>query len=160
QECFPKLPPWVQRNLDAYALGYNRYVQKYRAELPDWVKPVTGVDILAHGRRVVIMDFTMDRGILRQLQQLSAKPVAVSALPADPSPLTNGSNMWAINRERSASGKALLLGNPHLPWEGQYLFYESHLTVPGKINLMGCSTVGSPGVTIGFNDYLGWSHTV
>src|SRR5262249_25064546 len=31
QECFPKLPPWVQRNLDAYALGYNRYVQKYRA---------------------------------------------------------------------------------------------------------------------------------
>src|SRR5262245_30117393 len=23
KENFPKLPPWVQRNLDAYALGYN-----------------------------------------------------------------------------------------------------------------------------------------
>jgi acyl-homoserine lactone acylase PvdQ len=158
KQYFPTLPPWVQRNLDAYALGYNRYVHKHRAELPDWVKPVTGVDILAHGRRVVILDFTMDRGILRQLQQLNPKPVAVSVSDEEEQP--RGSNMWAINKDRSASGKAILLGNPHLPWEGQFIFYESHLTVPGKLNLMGCSTVGSPGITIGFNDHLGWSHTV
>lgn len=159
RENFPKLPPWVQRNLDAYALGYNRYVEKHRQALPDWVKPVTGVDILAHGRRVVVMEFTMDRGILRQLQQLA--PKAVSAAAADfGDQLAAGSNMWAINKDRSASGKAILMGNPHLPWEGHFLFYETHLTVPGKLNLMGCTTVGSPGVTIGFNDYLGWSHTV
>lgn len=158
RDNFPKLPPWVQRNVEAYALGYNRYVKKHRDQLPDWVKPMTGVDILAHGRRVVIMDFTMDRGILRQLQQLGPKPVPVSAQEEEAE--TRGSNMWAINKERSASGNAILLGNPHLAWEGQFLFYESHLTVPGKLNLMGCSTVGSPGITIGFNDYLGWSHTV
>ncbi len=153
KERFPTLPPWVRRNLSAYALGYSRYVQKHRAKLPDWVKPVTGVDILAHGRRVVIMDFTMDRGIMRQLQQLGPKATTAAAQEEEEQP--RGSNMWALNKERSASGKALLLGNPHLPWEGQFLFYESHLTVPGKLNLMGCSTVGSPGITIGFNDHLG-----
>src|SRR5262245_38593189 len=38
RDNFPKLPPWVQRNLDAYAFGYNRYLNKHRAQLPEWVK--------------------------------------------------------------------------------------------------------------------------
>lgn len=155
-ECYPKLVPWVRRNLDAYALGYNRYVSKNRKELPEWVTPITGLDVLAHSRGVVVLVFSMDRGIIRQLQQLGPKSAAVEA-KEEPS---LGSNMWAIHKDRSASGKALLLGNPHLPWEGQFLFYESHLTVPGQLNLMGATLVGHPGVTLGFNDHLGWSCTV
>lgn len=158
-ECYPKLVPWVRRVLEAYALGYNRYVSKHRKDLPEWVTPVTGLDVLAHARRVVVLEFSMDRGIIRQLQQLgpSAATVGATERTGDPS---LGSNTWAIHKDRSASGKALLLGNPHLPWEGQFLFYESHLTVPGQLNLMGVSLVGNPGISLGFNDHLGWSHTV
>jgi acyl-homoserine-lactone acylase len=172
KEGYARLAPWVQRILDGYAAGYNRYVAKHRSQLPEWVKPATGIDILAHGRRVVIVEFTMDRGILKELGYKSASLPnqkgewsVVSGKnhhsPLTYSPLTmGGSNMWAIGKGRTASGKGILLGNPHLPWSGHHIFYESHVTVPGKVNLYGCTTVGSPGITIGFNDNLGWSHTV
>ncbi|HVK10795.1 MAG TPA: penicillin acylase family protein [Gemmataceae bacterium] len=158
-ERYPKLVPWVRRHLDAYALGYNRYVSKNRKDLPDWVTPVTGLDVLAHARGMVVLVFAMDRGIIRQLQQLGPKAATVGPTESKEDP-SLGSNMWAIHKDRSASGKALLLGNPHLPWEAQFLFYESHLTVPGRLNLMGATLVGNPGVTLGFNDHLGWSLTV
>ncbi len=155
RDGYARLAPWVRRILDGYAAGYNRYIQKHRAGLPEWVKPVSGIDVLAHGRRVVIVEFTMDRRALQQMGYRSAQ------LPRqDNTALAKGSNMWALGKGKTASGKGILLGNPHLPWHGHYLFYESHITVPGKVNLYGCTTVGSPGVTIGFNENLGWSHTV
>jgi len=69
-----------------------------------------------------------------------------------------GSNTWAIGPSRSASGKAMLVQNPHLPWFGEFLFTEAHLMKPGQ-NMYGSTLVGLPGLAIAFNDYLGWSHT-
>jgi acyl-homoserine-lactone acylase len=147
-------PPWVQAILDGFAAGYNHYLQKHRDRLPAWVKPVTGADLLAHGRRVLILEFAMDREKLDRIsRQAALGPIA------QPQTL-HGSNMWAIGKGRSASGKGILLGNPHLPWAGQFLFCEVHLTVPGKINVSGTGLIGSPVVGIGFNENLGWSHTV
>ena len=60
---------------------------------------------------------------------------------------------------RSASGNALLLANPHLPWSGYYIFYEAHLKAPG-IDAYGVTLLGVPVLAIAFNDFLGWSHTV
>jgi acyl-homoserine-lactone acylase len=152
---YAKLAPWVQRILDGYAAGYNRYLAQHRADLPDWVKPATGIDILAHGRHLTIMQFTMD---LRQLNNIGRKSARLT-LP-DESALAYGSNMWAIGKGRTFSGKGILLGNPHQPWRGPRQFYESHITVPGKVNVSGTTLTGAPGVTIGFNENLGWSHTV
>ncbi|PYT17049.1 MAG: hypothetical protein DMG59_08680 [Acidobacteria bacterium] len=150
---FAHLAPWMQMILNGYADGYNRYVQKHRAELAEWVKPITGVDVLAHARRVVIMEFSMN---LRQMNNIGAK--TASSLPLDDG--VRGSNMWAIGKGRSTSGKGILLGNPHLAWSGSQLFHEIHLTVPGKMNISGTTLIGIPGVAIGFNENLGWSHTV
>src|SRR6185369_15843383 len=69
-----------------------------------------------------------------------------------------GSNMWAIAPSRSKSGHAMLLGNPHQPWAA--LYWEAQVTVPGKLNFYGGTFVGSPVLTTGFNDHLGWTHTV
>jgi acyl-homoserine-lactone acylase len=154
-EGYAKLAPWVQRIMDGFAGGYNRYVAQHRDKLPEWVKPVTGIDILAHGRRVVLMEFSMD---LNQLEKVNGKMARLA--PAGDLDFARGSNMWAIGKERSASGKGLLLGNPHLTWSGSQIFYESHLTVPGKFNASGTTLIGGPGITIGFNENLGWSHTV
>jgi acyl-homoserine-lactone acylase len=152
---YRQLPPWVQRILDGYAVGYNRYLRQHRAELPEWMKPVTAVDVLAHGRRVVLLEFSMN---LEQVQRLGAR-AAQSGAPGD-GDFVAGSNMWAIGKGRSASGKGLLMGNPHLTWAGSQTFYEAHVTVPGKVNVSGCTLIGSPIITIGFNEHLGWSHTV
>ena len=69
-----------------------------------------------------------------------------------------GSNAYAIAPERSASGNAMLVQNPHLAWWKEFLFFESHLILKGK-NMYGSTLVGFPGIAIGFNENLGWSHT-
>jgi len=160
KEGYAKSAPWVQSILDGYAAGYNRHVEKHRAELPEWVRPITGVDVLAHARRVTIMEFTMN---LRQLDQIGQKAMAQAdrdLVEPRNSAFQPGSNMWAIGRGRTAGGEGILLGNPHLAWAGSQIFHEVHLTVPGRINISGTTLIGTPGVAIGFNDSLGWSHTV
>ena len=70
-----------------------------------------------------------------------------------------GSNAIAIGPARSASGNALLLQNPHLPWTDEFLWFEKHLIGEDR-NIYGTSLVGMPGFSIAFNEHLGWTHTV
>src|SRR5262249_3716630 len=119
--------------------------------------PASAVDFLAHGRRVVLMEFSMNLG---QIKDIGKEKKKSSALPARADDFAKGSNMWAIGKGRSASGNALLMGNPHLDWSGSQIWCEAHLTVPGKMNMYGATLIGSPVITVGFNEHLGWSHTV
>jgi len=69
-----------------------------------------------------------------------------------------GSNAWAFAPERSASGNALLLRNPHLSWTAGY--YEAHVRVPGALDFYGDFRLGGPFTTIGgFNRRLGFATT-
>ena len=71
-----------------------------------------------------------------------------------------GSNGWGLGKEMMANGKGGLLANPHFPHEGNLRFWQSHLTVPGAMNVMGGSLQGMPGViNIGFNEHVAWTHT-
>ena len=137
--------PQFRRNLDAFAKGMNDYAQKHGHLLADSVKvvlPVTGVDLMAHAQRVINLTFVASR--VRQEARRWA---------------SMGSNAWAIAPKRTEKGHALLLANPHLPWEHQFVFYEAHLVAPG-VNVSGATLVGWPVCVIGFNDHLGWTHTV
>jgi acyl-homoserine-lactone acylase len=71
-----------------------------------------------------------------------------------------GSNMWAFAPSRTESGKAILMGNPHQAWSDVATYYEAHVTIPGTYNFYGTTFVGRPVLTTGFNDHLGWTHTV
>ncbi|WP_197477293.1 penicillin acylase family protein, partial [Alcanivorax sp. HI0044] len=71
-----------------------------------------------------------------------------------------GSNGWALGAERSESANSLLLANPHFPWDGELRFFQNHLTIPGELDITGATLVGLPAVVIGFNEHLGWTHTV
>lgn len=71
-----------------------------------------------------------------------------------------GSNGVALGKEATASGAGLLLANPHFPWTTAFRFYQMHLTIPGKVDVMGASLYGFPGVNIGFNQNVAWTHTV
>jgi acyl-homoserine-lactone acylase len=74
--------------------------------------------------------------------------------------LTTASNAWAIGAERSERGRGMLFANPHWFWTGSQRFWEKHLTVPGDLDVYGVSTLGNPGVAIGFNRAVAWTHTV
>jgi acyl-homoserine-lactone acylase len=147
KERFKDLPPLMQAILDAYAAGYNLYLslQRNRGNAPDWAVPISGVDVLAHCRAVMVFEFALD---------LTPWKTATDRIPGF------GSNMWAIGRGRSRSSHGILLANPHVAWKPSQCFHELQLTVPGKINISGATLIGFPVVTIGFNDDLGWAHTV
>ncbi|MFL6061147.1 MAG: penicillin acylase family protein [Marmoricola sp.] len=71
-----------------------------------------------------------------------------------------GSNATAIGKSDTSTGKGMLLGNPHFPWNGRYRFSQQQLTIPGQYNVAGASLIGSPVVNIGWNSNVAWSHTV
>ncbi|NRR29710.1 acylase [Oxalobacteraceae bacterium] len=71
-----------------------------------------------------------------------------------------GSNAVALGKDATENGQGMLLANPHFPWRGALRFYQMHLTIPGKLDVMGASLAGLPVVSIGFNQNLAWSHTV
>jgi acyl-homoserine-lactone acylase len=71
-----------------------------------------------------------------------------------------GSNAYGLGREATQSGHGMVLGNPHFPWDGSERFYQSQLTIPGKLDVAGASLMGVPLINIGFTKGLAWSHTV
>ena len=75
-------------------------------------------------------------------------------------PASHGSNLLAVGGDYTQSGRGMLLGNPHQPWQGTGRFHEVHLTIPGEYDVMGATLLGLPIVTIGFNKDVAWSHTV
>lgn len=69
-----------------------------------------------------------------------------------------GSNCWALDGSRTATGKPLLAGDPHLPVRNPSIWYELALDAQ-DMHLIGFSIPGVPGVVIGHNDRVAWSFT-
>ena len=55
----------------------------------------------------------------------------------------------------------MVLGNPHFPWHGSERLYQSHLRIPGKLDVEGGSLYGVPLINSSAGlAGLAWSHTV
>lgn len=78
--------------------------------------------------------------------------------PDDP-PRTMASNNWAVSPSRSASGHALLAGDPHLDLSLPSIWYEAHVVVPGRLDVYGVTIPGAPAMVIGFNRDVAWTFT-
>ena len=147
-EWYDALEPGERRLLDAFVDGINGWAEAHPGAVPDSlgaVLPVTGADALAHVQRVVHFGFVT--GPWDAAGRLDGRQ-----------PL-GGSNAWAIAPSRAAGGHAMLLANPHLPWRDEYTWFEAHMAGPG-IDFSGATLVGMPFLAVGFNDRLGWTHTV
>ena len=69
-----------------------------------------------------------------------------------------GSNHWAVDGSRTASGRPILAGDPHLPLSLPSIWYELQITTP-LYSAYGVSLPGSPGIIIGFNRNIAWAET-
>ncbi len=144
-EWYEAQKPQFRSAFDAFARGINEYVKEHGDQIDDEVEvvlPVAGTDLTAHLLRVLHFGFVAR---LQSLQGLGPEPP--------------GSNAWAIAPERTANGNAILVANPHLPWSGSMIWYESQLISP-EVNVTGAALIGDPFHGIAFNDHLGWTHTV
>lgn len=175
--------PVVKKVVKGYVAGYNAYIGKTGVgSLPDprcrgkaWVGKISLLDaymrfyqLLGYGSTDPSMD-----GIA-QAQPPITMASADSDPQVDPDEVTAedfgddfgnftgglGSNAIALGKAGVKGGKGLLLGNPHFPWHGAQRFFQSQLTIPGKLNVSGASLLGVPVILIGHTRNMAWSHTV
>ncbi|WP_340064760.1 penicillin acylase family protein [Ascidiimonas aurantiaca] len=130
--------------INAFVKGLNAYASQHPEKLNSKFKPVLPLqpeDVMKHAYRVCYFEFLINRN-LRAGQHWSP-----------------GSNAWAVAPSRTANNSSMLLANPHLPWGDFWLFFEAQL-ITDTNNLYGTTLVGFPTIGIGFNEFLGWTHTV
>ena len=149
-----------------YARGYNRYIDTHADQLPascagaEWVKPIDERDLarLAIG---VGIRYGLGR-VTDQIATATPNQAIASLKPIDLSLDVEkiGSNAYAFGSELTDTGRGILLGNPHYPWQGPSRFHMAHLTLPGEIDFMGVGLIATPRLAIGFNETIAWSHTV
>lgn len=175
--------PEARELLRGYIAGYNRYLRDTPpAQRPAacrnaaWVRPITALDMarLAEEKSIQASAGALAAGILAAAPPAAGKAAAalsdkidvasidVDAVNRDLQLLDPpiGSNGWAFGKAATVNGRGLLLGNPHFPWTTTNRFFEAHLTVPGKLDVMGASIASFPIISIGFNKDVAWTHTV
>lgn len=69
-----------------------------------------------------------------------------------------GSNNWALAGTRTASGSALVAGDPHLSLRVPVIWHRQRLEAPG-ITVTGITLPGVPGVVFGSNGRVAWTGT-
>ena len=141
-----------RRMLAAYAAGVNAYARQSNP-LSTSIPLFDAADVMASLRAPSVAAISRP-GIVRQLRAKyeGQAPDVAPLLDEDP-----GSNALALAGSRTTSGKPMLLGNPHLDWSS--LYWEAHVTVPGRINFYGSTLAGLPVLRAGFNDRLGFVQT-
>jgi acyl-homoserine-lactone acylase len=164
KEILRTMPQESRDIIEGYAAGYNTYLREKKAagvtgwcQGKDWVYEITPVDVIAYGQAVVATSTNFTDMIATAVPPKSEVARASGLEIPD---FEQASNGWAIGAARSESGKGMLLANPHYPWVGSNRFWEKHLVVPGQLNIYGVGLLGNPGVAIGFNEAVAWTHTV
>lgn len=168
-------PAPMKAMIDGYVAGYNLYLNETgRDKLPQackdapWVRTATASDFIK-----LLRSYAIEGGSAEFIgAMVGAAPPGAASGPGAAAPLKalepaywvakrerTGSNGVALGKAATDNGAGMLLGNPHFPWEGRLRFYQLHLTIPGKLDVMGASLGGMPQVNIGFNRDVAWTHT-
>jgi acyl-homoserine-lactone acylase len=162
-----------------YVAGYNAYLGAVggAAGVADptcrgepWVRPITTAT--AYRRVFQLAMATSTDSMIQEIAQAQPPPAGqrpsaraagagfAGASAPIPHSTMGGSNAIAVGRDGTRDRRhGLLLGNPHLPWQGTDRFYQAQLTIPGRLNVHGVSLYGVPVIQIGHTRAVAWSHT-
>ncbi len=148
-------PDWLKQICDSWAAGINYFLHTHPAIQPDYIR-----------RFKPWMPFTFSEGSIGgditriRLDGVKAFYGDGKSGFLDPSwsleAETTGSNGFAIAPEKSKSGSALFLINPHTSF---YFRTEQHVQSDEGLNVYGASTWGQFFIYQGFNENCGWMHT-
>jgi acyl-homoserine-lactone acylase len=148
-----------------YAAGVSKFVREIgvanitdpRCKGQPWVREISDTDYWRH---------TLAGQVVIQVNGVAgAAPPGDgdrAAIADDPFIETTqlGSNAYGLGREATKSGRGMLLGNPHYPWDGQNRFQRLHLMIPGKLNVVGSGLITNASIGIGHTEAIAWTHTV
>ncbi|NRA10713.1 MAG: penicillin acylase family protein, partial [Crocinitomicaceae bacterium] len=156
---YEKSPEWLKSLCVAFADGINFYLKKH----PE-VKP----KLITHFEPWMPMYFS-EGSIGGDIERVSTQRIKDFYAPeSNPQLAVNdglirlrddeprGSNGFAISGERTKSGNAMLLINPHTSF---FFRGEVHVVSQEGLNAYGAVTWGQFFVYQGFNEKTGWMHT-
>lgn len=159
----------TKQMLTAHAAGINQYINEKGAER--WPRPCTNAQWVTEVQPEDLLAIAYDFNVLLSgrflISAMSSavppgiKPSALSELMKQHLDMESpGSNGWGIGGNLTRSGNGILLAQPHFPWEGDLKSWESHITIPGEMNIYGITIPGIPNVLVGFNHSIAWTLTV
>lgn len=141
REALANVDPLTLDVCEGFALGVNTWIVEHRDQVPDWAEGVKPEDILA-----LLHCYLMSYAPFDLADTYHRVPDSVSG------------NAWAIGPARSASGRAMLVINPHTQYGSPFQWYEAHL-ICQDMNIAGATLYGLPVILQGHNEVLGWALT-
>ena len=184
QAMYGESPQWLKDLMDAWADGLNWYLHSNPDEQPmviDRFEPWMALSFSEGSiggdiERVNLRNLEafygeseearleMAREARRDVIELgprlalarTAAPLQSSLVTPDPYLEPTGSNGIAIAPERTATGNAMLLINPHTSF---FFRHEAHVISDEGLNAYGALTWGQFFIYQGFNENAGWMHT-
>ncbi|HET6979875.1 MAG TPA: penicillin acylase family protein [Pyrinomonadaceae bacterium] len=149
---YARLDPRMRSLCDAFAAGFNYYLERHPEAHPRLLTRMEPWYTLAFIRYNYYQNgFARDRS-LRQAGLQTA------AFDNDLKQHT-GSNGWVVGPTKSVSGYAMLFINPHLPFFGPGQVYEGHVHSDEGWNFTGYTRFGFPLPYVGHNENGGWVST-
>jgi len=133
-------------NLRALGDSFMRGVETYAREHPDKIPPFA---LELHGwhcaaiQRAMILNWPIE-AVMQDLGRKAESPAA-------------GSNAFALSPQRSAEGCAVLMADPHLPWEGMAVSYEARVHTR-DYNQCGFWLLGTPLPAVGHTGHVSWAY--
>jgi acyl-homoserine-lactone acylase len=158
-------PEDLRSQFDGYVAGFNRYFAETGVEnVPgwcrgqSWVTEIEVLDLVSYGRVLFMVSSNLGGQIVGAEPPGTTGEIVLGLTDFEEN--LGASNGWAIGRDRSETGRGMLVANPHYPWVGANRFWEKHLVIPGELDTYGAGLLGYPGVLVGFNNNIAWTHTV
>lgn len=169
--------PWAPADslmwgrLMGLALAGNRRVETMRARLADRLSPERFADLFtdegatgaislpaagAVEDRVDVQPGPLDPRAIRLLRTLALEPLIPGLF--GPIEETRASNGWVIDGARSATGKPMLVNDPHLGLGAPGFWYLARLVTPMG-ERVGATVAGVPLVVLGHNGRVAWGMT-
>jgi penicillin amidase len=140
----------------ARTLGYKRTMQWFPVLPHDAQHPY---DPGSYGKRIPLVPLTSQLTASKSGTHAVAQLLGeIESLPPTAVHHGSNSNNWAVNGPETASGKALMAGDPHLDQTLPAIWYELSLDDP-SYHSAGVSIPGTPTVLIGRNRHISWSLT-
>lgn len=156
--------PWVRPIEPADLYAYHKIIAQYAsgdlfatgalfAAVPPGVNPAP-TPVIASGKvpQVQQLDVDWSTHVVAEAREQAVRKDFINTGLA--------SNAWGIGKSMTENGRGALLSNPHFPYTGPRRLYQSHIKVPGVVDVTGAALMGMPTPLIGFNKNLGWSHTI
>jgi acyl-homoserine-lactone acylase len=156
----------VRTMVQGYVRGFNQFLAEDHATEcagAEWLRPMAEIDVY---RRVYAVTLRMGQAFFAAAI-VAARPPAQSTtarlenhrLDVGEQKLVPGSNAIAIGGSATLSGRGINVANPHLSWDDDIRWWQTQLTIPGRLDVSGGEFLGAPLVVMGHTASVSWSIT-